>query len=210
MPDLHARPRPIRATLPSGRGWMLVGAAVVLGGVLFAATLVGRDEAAPGGADDLEAPAATAAPAWAPLPVPRARDAGEARAAARPTPVGEEMAVGGRIEETAPAAAADTAPVAAPEPVVVSASAPVPIETPDPRYPRRALRRGVGGDVLLRIEVDARGIPARVEVLDGSGDGELDRAARRAVMDWRFRPAMRDGTPVAGVVNVPIRFDPRR
>jgi outer membrane biosynthesis protein TonB len=30
------------------------------------------------------------------------------------------------------------------------------------------------------------------------------------VRRWRFRPAMRNGAPAAGVVNVPITFDSGR
>ena len=87
---------------------------------------------------------------------------------------------------------------------------PTPIESPGPRYPTRALRRGESGEVLLRIEVDPRGVPARVDVASSSGSRDLDRAAVAAAKRWRFRPAMRDGTPVAGTVNVPIAFQAPR
>ena len=92
----------------------------------------------------------------------------------------------------------------------LSASAPVPIEMPPPRYPSRALRRGETGEVLLRVQVDARGVPSAVDVVSGSGSRDLDRAAASAARRWRFRPAMRDGQPMAGVVNVPITFDSGR
>jgi protein TonB len=34
----------------------------------------------------------------------------------------------------------------------------------------------------------------------------LDAAARRAVQEWRFRPAMRDGEPVAGTIRTSVHF----
>jgi len=77
---------------------------------------------------------------------------------------------------------------------------------PLPRYPLAARRRGLEGRVLLRVEIDVSGRPTAVAVLQGSGHGILDRAAARAVRDWRFQPASRAGRPVAGTVEVPILF----
>jgi len=34
----------------------------------------------------------------------------------------------------------------------------------------------------------------------------LDAAARRAVADWRFRPAMRDGEAVVGTIRTSVHF----
>ena len=64
--------------------------------------------------------------------------------------------------------------------------------------------------MLLRIEVDPRGVPSQVDVAASSGSRDLDRAAVSAARRWRFRPAMRDGVPVSGVVNVPIAFSSPR
>jgi protein TonB len=86
----------------------------------------------------------------------------------------------------------------------------VAIATPAPRYPASALRRGESGEVLLRIEVDANGMPYAMDIMRSSGSLELDRAALVAARDWRFRPALRDGQPVSASVNVPITFDSRR
>ena len=38
-------------------------------------------------------------------------------------------------------------------------------------------------------------------------DRELDRAALSAVKQWRFQPALRDGTQVASTVMVPVQFE---
>lgn len=198
--------------LPSGRGWWIVAAGVVLGLAVFLVLwLTQRDSA-----DDLyrpdQQPPAASAPAFKPLPAPPASGAASDAAA---IPAGP--AAGARLEQpwepaapgvppAQPPVTQDGASAAAP-PLELSASSPVPIRSPGPTYPARALRRGESGEVLLRIQVDARGVPDRVEIAASSGSRDLDRAAQRAVQRWRFRPAMRDGTPVAGVVTVPIKFD---
>ena len=88
-------------------------------------------------------------------------------------------------------------------------SPPVPVSRPSPEYTRAALRRHESGNVLLRVHVGPDGVPQAVDLISGSGSRHLDRAATDAVRKWRFRPAMRAGEPVSGVVQVPISFDPR-
>lgn len=194
--------------LPTGRGWWLVVAGIVAGLALFLMILAGdRDERLLQDADDARRPAA-AAPVLRPLPVPPTLEAADDGAA----DVAEGAA---RLEEpVAPpprpdALAGPPPPAATPEPVGPT-SGPVPVESPGPRYPARALRRQESGQVLLRVEVDVRGMPARIDVTSSSGSRDLDRAALAAVRRWRFRPAMREGEPVDGVVNVPIDFDGSR
>ncbi|GAA4866275.1 energy transducer TonB [Luteimonas vadosa] len=89
-------------------------------------------------------------------------------------------------------------------------SPPVPIDMPPPSYPPEAMRRRESGTVLLRIEVDAQGRPHSMDIVRASGSRHLDRAALVAARSWRFRPAMRNGEPVSGTVNVPVSFDARR
>lgn len=198
-----------RIPLPTGRGWWLVGAGLAAGLALFLMLWMGQRAATPY-PDGEQAPSA-AMPVFRPLPTPPA--AGMAGAADIPIPDGAA-----RIDEPEPAPPMAEQQGNSPLPphassttaIPASTSSPVPIESPGPDYPARALRRGESGEVLLRIHVDARGIPARVEVASSSGSKDLDRAATRAVQRWRFRPAMHDGTPVAGEVNVPISFAARR
>lgn len=85
---------------------------------------------------------------------------------------------------------------------------PVPLDgqTPPPHYPGTALRNGESGTVLVRVEVDAGGMPAGVALVQRSGSRELDRAAMEAVRRWRFQPAQRDGRAVSGSVVIPIEF----
>lgn len=78
--------------------------------------------------------------------------------------------------------------------------------TPAPDYPWSARRRGIEGRVVLRLEVDADGLPTGIELVHSSGSDALDQAAITALRQWRLRPALADGVPVAGRVLVPIVF----
>lgn len=71
-----------------------------------------------------------------------------------------------------------------------------------PPYPARARRRGLQGEVLLRIAIDADGWPREAAISRSSGHRELDRAAQRHVLgNWRFSPP---GVAAAG--ELPVRF----
>jgi protein TonB len=80
------------------------------------------------------------------------------------------------------------------------------LHNPEPRYPLAARRRGLEGLVLLAVAVDAAGQVTGIEVKRSSGHHALDRAARRAVARWRFRPARLGEQPVAADIEVPVRF----
>jgi protein TonB len=77
-----------------------------------------------------------------------------------------------------------------------------------PEYPPAALRSGIGGRVVVRAKIDASGKPAEVSIAKRSGNRDLDRAAVRAVRQWRFQPAMRNGRATASVVRIPVDFKP--
>ena len=207
----HTPPRK-SLPLPTLRGWWLVAAGLAAGMLVFLALWLGQRDGTPYRPD--EQPPAAAAPVFRPLPAPPTSGTASTSGSAATPGMPEAPMDEAWIEEPAaqPAVAnarvADAPPAIAP--VELSASSPVPIESPSPRYPRSALRRGESGEVQLRIEVDPRGVPSQVDVASSSGSRDLDRAAVAAARRWRFRPAMRDGAPVSGVVNVPIAFSSPR
>ena len=77
---------------------------------------------------------------------------------------------------------------------------------PKPIYPKIAIRRGIEGDVSLRVMLTASGVVSSVTVEKPSGSSLLDAAAVSAVKQWQFNPAMHQGEPAASVTTVPIEF----
>jgi protein TonB len=74
-----------------------------------------------------------------------------------------------------------------------------------PDYSEEARRRGIEGDVVMEIVVEANGRVGHVRVLQGLGYG-LDERAIAAVRQWTFQPATRRGTAVSVLVEVAMEF----
>ncbi len=84
-------------------------------------------------------------------------------------------------------------------------SAPVVIYSVEPEFSEEARKAKVAGNVLVAIIVDANGHPQNVRVIRGIGMG-LDEKAVEAVRQYRFKPAMMGGKPVAVEVNFDVNF----
>jgi TonB family protein len=86
--------------------------------------------------------------------------------------------------------------------------APVLIGLTKPDYPAVARRLRVEGDVTMRLAVDATGKVTDVEIVTGLGRGGIDEAAIAAARTARFRPATRNGAPVASryLLVIPFRL----
>ncbi|HXU63323.1 MAG TPA: TonB family protein, partial [Polyangia bacterium] len=82
---------------------------------------------------------------------------------------------------------------------------PVVLEESRPPYPPDGA--GARGDVAVTATVSPAGDVTAVE-LSGAVAGPLDRAALQAAMRWRFKPALREGTPVASRVQLLFHFEP--
>ena len=80
------------------------------------------------------------------------------------------------------------------------------LSNPRPSYPPSARQRNQQGRVMLRVGVSTSGRASSVRIARSSGHKVLDNAARNAVRRWRFRPATKNGKPVAATVTVPISF----
>jgi protein TonB len=78
-----------------------------------------------------------------------------------------------------------------------------------PDYPDAARANGWKGTVRLKILVSLSGEVNEVQVDTSSGFTDLDKAASRAVHNWRFQPALQNGAKVAAWVTLPIVFDLR-
>ena len=150
----------------------------------------------------------------APLPAPLPAGIGASDMPdARPDAVEEAPEL---VETTPPPPAPiaeQPAPAPAPVPNPVAATptdrpVPLPDQSPAPTYPPAALRRGESGTVVVQVEVDASGQPLDAKVIQRSGSRELDRAALNAVRGWRFQPAMSNGQPMQGTLEIPFDFKP--
>jgi TonB family protein len=66
-------------------------------------------------------------------------------------------------------------------------------------YPPEAEKAGIQGSVVLKLMIDAEGNVTSAEVHEGAGHG-FDEAAQAAALKFKFRPALRDGNPVAAAI----------
>lgn len=133
----------------------------------------------------------------------------------KPTPVP-------RPETTAtpPVVTEEATPMSLPEPVAPPAPDPGPVAITETAptalgygagmkavaYPRDAIRKREEGTVMLRVKIGMDGVPLEAVVETSSGHLSLDRAAREAVMKWRFTPGTRNGQPYIAWGLVPIAF----
>lgn len=76
-----------------------------------------------------------------------------------------------------------------------------------PRYPKQAVEQGISGEVVVLVDIDARGRPTAWQVETSWPQGVFDAAVLDAARGWRFVPARRHGKPVAGRVRVPVTFE---
>jgi protein TonB len=106
-----------------------------------------------------------------------------------------------------PVAAAPAAPPAPAVPALPKTISGVEyIRAPLPDYPPISKRMGEEGKVILRVLVNEKGLPERVDVRQSSGSARLDEAARQAALRALFKPHLEDGRPVAVYALVPIDF----
>ena len=84
-------------------------------------------------------------------------------------------------------------------------SVPAVTHTAYPEFSEEARRQHFNGMVLIGLIVDKQGMPQDVHVIRGVGMG-LDERALLAVRQYRFKPAMENGQPVAVRLNVEVNF----
>lgn len=88
-------------------------------------------------------------------------------------------------------------------------SEPMATRTVDPAYPMQLMRQNVSGTVIVYAVIHADGSVGDVRVLSGV-DNRLDRFASEAVAQWKFEPAMKNGSPVDVEATFKIPFRPSR
>ena len=75
-------------------------------------------------------------------------------------------------------------------------------------YPQRALASGQSGVVTLRLKIDHQGVLRDAFVVDAQPAGVFENAALEAVLELKFRPALRNGVPVGSVKTIEVPFHP--
>lgn len=76
-----------------------------------------------------------------------------------------------------------------------------------PEYPPSSRRAGEEGTVILLLLVQENGRVGEAKVDKSSGFTRLDEAAKKeAERNWRFKPATKDGKPVAAWTKVAVTF----
>lgn len=102
-------------------------------------------------------------------------------------------------------AAMQPPPVHAPAGLGAGVTAPSPIYSPAPKYTDEARLAKIEGSVTLLIQVDENGAAQIVRVLQPLDPG-LDQRAVDTVSQWKFKPAEKDGHPVAAQATVRVTF----
>jgi TonB family protein len=84
-------------------------------------------------------------------------------------------------------------------------SAPAPLRKIDPKYPPTLINEHVEGEVVLYAVIRRDGSVDSIQLVRGI-DEQLDANAMNALSQWKFRPAMRQGTPVEleAIVHIPF------
>jgi TonB family protein len=104
------------------------------------------------------------------------------------------------VAETVFGDGASTPPVYTPSPGTVVWRVKVP-----PRYPIKARRLGVSGEIVLLVTFDERGVPGNIRLLEGPD--MFINAAVNAVEQWRADPiAGDDGWPIPFRQRIRLRF----
>lgn len=75
-----------------------------------------------------------------------------------------------------------------------------------PDYPPSMIRMEREGHVTVRVSIGPDGRVTAVERVSASDDAFWTATQRQALRKWRFRPATRDGAPVASTKILTVRF----
>lgn len=72
----------------------------------------------------------------------------------------------------------------------------MPISTVAPQYPRKALSRGIEGWVQISFTISKFGTVVNPRVVDADPTRIFDRAALKAIAQWKYKPKIENGVAV--------------
>jgi len=85
---------------------------------------------------------------------------------------------------------------------------PVSIRIIEPLYPFAARRKGIQGTVTLRFIVNREGKVVEPSAVEGEPPGVFDVSVLKAILRWRFKPAIKNGKAVDVTISMPVHFGP--
>ncbi len=85
--------------------------------------------------------------------------------------------------------------------------APLVMSTVDPLYPSVAKREGIQGKVTLWFIVTKEGKVVAPMVVKAEPPGVFNKSALKAILQWRFKPAFKDGNAVDATMVLPMKFE---
>lgn len=136
--------------------------------------------------------------------VPSVRLSGFEEAAV--APFSEAMRVNDDDQRAAAALPAVEKPQNRIPPGAATQAQPLGVLNPAPVYPALARKQGWEGTVIMRVLVQADGLPYQVVVEKSSGHKVLDSAASETIQRWKFQPAGRGARAYDSWITIPVRF----
>jgi len=83
---------------------------------------------------------------------------------------------------------------------------PLPVHRVAPKYPEKARKKGITGNVTISLLVSNTGAVKDTRIVNSQPAGVFEESAINAVRQWRFQPAIYKGAPVAIRVTLPMSF----
>jgi TonB family protein len=75
-----------------------------------------------------------------------------------------------------------------------------------PDYPENLRKRGIEGDVYLKVLIDESGNVVKGDIYNSSGYNNFDEKAIQVVYKWQFEPAKFRDVAIKSLVIIPIKF----
>jgi len=76
----------------------------------------------------------------------------------------------------------------------------------DPIFPWEAFVKGIEADITVRFTVTKEGRVVGASIVKSDSSGIFDDSALKAIKEWRFKPAIKDGEPTDVTIFAPLRF----
>jgi periplasmic protein TonB len=76
-----------------------------------------------------------------------------------------------------------------------------------PDYPLSAKRRGIQGEVKMRILINEQGTVEKVSIVNAKPPGVFDQSVIRCVSRWRFKAGTVGGRPVKALAETTVKFE---